>query len=887
MKIRSLLFTAAAGLLFYQCDPAKKVYSGEEYRGTIDTSYTAYDDEYDEGYDDYYDEYAEGGSDSAYSHYSPQVYRVSATRVNDILHTKLEVRFDWAKAWMYGKATLTVKPYFKPVSQLVLDAKGFEIKEVSMLNGNTKTPLHYTYNTDTIADSFQLVIDLGKEFKKEEQYKIFIDYIAKPNSLPEGGSAAITNDKGLYFINNDGKDKEKPMQIWTQGETEAASCWFPTIDKPNEKSTEEIYITVDDKYKTLSNGLMADSKKNADGTRTDHWVMDLPHSPYLFMMAIGEFTIVKDSYKGKDVNYYVEDKYAPYAKHIFGNTPEMIGFFSNTLGVEFPWQKYAQIVVRDYVSGAMENTTATLHGEFLQQTDRELLDETYEDVVSHELFHSWFGDYVTTESWSNLPLNESFATYGEYLWREHKYGRDDADNLHYNDLQTYLSEADSKQVNLIRFYYEQREDMFDSHSYAKGGCVLHMLRKYLGDEAFFAGLNKYLNDNKFSNAEIENLRLAFESVTGEDLHWFFDEWFLNKGHADIYTSYVYDAGTGNVILSVSQLQDTTQTPVYTIPVDVDVYINGKAERHRIIVDRRMQDFTIAVASKPDLVNFDAEKMILGRVNQSLSADEYAYLYDHGKLFQDRYDAINWIAYDNGTNTASYNMVVKALDDKNWVIRQFALDTIHIDAATSAAVKNKIMEMAVKDPRSYVRAAAISRLNSINGPEVISMLKKAIQDSSYTVVASGLNTLYTKDSVAAVQEARAFKNDRSINLLNTVWDIMSRAGDAKDNDYFIAQFDKYQDWKVYYVMIYYYTFLINQKDSAIINKGVDQFKKLATSQEQTWYTSFAGSYITSLRDYYQQNILTQDHATQDQWQNSIDYMDKIISELPSMDYGGDY
>ena len=218
----------------------------------------------------------------------------------------------------------------------------------------------------------------------------------------------LPDAKGLYFINPKGEEKDKPTQIWTQGETEANSVWMPTIDKPNQKTTQEIYMTVPAKYVTLSNGLLISQKKNADGTRTDYWKMDLPHAPYLFFMGVGDFAIVKDSYKGKEVSYYVEKEYAPVARSIFGNTPEMMKFFSEKLGVEYPWQKYAQIVGRDYVSGAMENTTATLHQESAYQNARELVDGIrWEGTIAHELFHQWFGDLVTAESWSNLTVNES------------------------------------------------------------------------------------------------------------------------------------------------------------------------------------------------------------------------------------------------------------------------------------------------------------------------------------------------------------------------------------------------------------------------------------------------------------------------------------------------
>jgi aminopeptidase N len=245
-----------------------------------------------------------------------------------------------------------------------------DIKKVSMKNGSYLT---YTY------DGWYLKINLDRTYKRDEQYTILIDYTAKPNELNVQGSNAITDAKGLYFINPDSTQANKPTQIWTQGETEASSCWFPTIDAPNQKTTQEILITVDKRYKTLSNGLLLSSKDNGNGTRTDHWKQSLPHAPYLFMMAVGDFAIVKDQWKRKDgktieVNYYLEHEFEPHAKAIFGKTPKMIEYFSNLLGVEYPWEKYDQVIVRDYVSGAMENTGAVINGEFYNQTTRETID---------------------------------------------------------------------------------------------------------------------------------------------------------------------------------------------------------------------------------------------------------------------------------------------------------------------------------------------------------------------------------------------------------------------------------------------------------------------------------------------------------------------------------
>jgi aminopeptidase N len=248
------------------------------------------------------------------------VYRSTPTKINDLVHTKLEVSFDFSKSWMSGKAWITLNPHFYPTDSLNLDAKSMNINEVSIIKDGRHYPLKYTY------DSLNLHITLDKTYKGGEQYTVFIDYVAKPNTIKAKGSEAISGAKGLYFINPLGIDKNKPTQIWTQGETESNSSWIPTIDKPNQKTTDEISITVPDKYKTLSNGLLIKQKKNKnDGTRTDTWKMDLPHAPYLMMMAIGEYSIIKDSYKGKEVSYYVEKEYAPVARKIFGLTPEMIG----------------------------------------------------------------------------------------------------------------------------------------------------------------------------------------------------------------------------------------------------------------------------------------------------------------------------------------------------------------------------------------------------------------------------------------------------------------------------------------------------------------------------------------------------------------------------------
>src|SRR3546814_829974 len=264
------------------------------------------------------------------------------------------------------------------------------------------TPLKFTY------DGRKLRAGLGRTYGRDEEYRVFIRYTAMPDRLEMGGSEAISQDKGLYFIDPRDEDPEKPFQIWTQGETEANSCWFPTINGPQENHTQRISLTVNEEYVTLSNGKMIASQSNGDGTRTDVWKQELPHATYLTMIAVGDFAVVRDQWRDLEVNYYVEPGFAQYASLIFGNTPEMMELYSEVLGVAYPWSKYSQIVVRDFVSGAMETTTATVFFDQMNMTDREYLDQSHEDIIAHELFHHWFGDMVTCESWSNLPLNEAF-----------------------------------------------------------------------------------------------------------------------------------------------------------------------------------------------------------------------------------------------------------------------------------------------------------------------------------------------------------------------------------------------------------------------------------------------------------------------------------------------
>jgi aminopeptidase N len=706
----------------------------------------------------------------------------AATILTEVLDTKLDVRFDYKKQYLLGTAVLTLRSHFYPQSELTLDAKGFDIQKIELVGEKKNKTLNYNYNRRKIA------ITLDHPYPRNTPYQVRIVYVAKPNELPQGGSAAITNDKGLYFINPLGSEKNKPRQIWTQGETEGSSCWFPTIDKPNQRMTQEISMTVESQFKTLSNGLLTSSHANPDGTRTDTWKLSEPHAPYLATMVVGDFAVVSDSWHGKPVDYYVEPKYAGTARAIFGHTPEMMDFFSKKLDVEFPWNKYAQIAVRDYVSGAMENTTATTHGSTIQATKRELLDANYqtaEFVIAHELFHHWFGDYVTCESWSNLPLNESFADYSEYLWAEHKYGADEASLVQEIKLNNYLEESQSKREPLIRYRYINREDMFDRHSYDKGGRVLHMLRKYVGDEAFFAALNRYLTQNKQSAVEISKLRSAFEETTGEDLMWFFNQWFLKRGHPELRITHTY--ANGQVALRVQQTQDTLFQPVYRLPVTVAVWTGSNQPiEHRITVTKADQTFTLPASQKPNLVKFDNESQLLAQFDEDRTTEELVFQFYHAQSYQQKSEVLDLL--QNKTDQLSVSSLLRnALNDKFWNVRRLALDHLrHYRGPEPEGMRKDIQQLATTDPISRVRAQAITTLATFPDGNYGLIYGAAVADSSALVAAAALEVLAKKPENNTRQQVAAIENTTSSPLILAIASFYALNGDLDQYSWFLRR-----------------------------------------------------------------------------------------------------
>jgi aminopeptidase N len=771
------------------------------------------------------------------------IYRESRTILTDLIHTKLEVSFDWPNSKLNGTAFITAKPHFYASDSLILDAKGMEIKNVTL---NNKV-LKFYYLNDI------LKITLDRTYTKSENYTVKIDYVAKPEERTLSGSDAITSDKGLYFINPKGENKAQMPQIWTQGESEASSVWFPTIDSPNMKSTQEIFITVDSKYTTLSNGKLISSKINSNGTRTDYWKQDLPHAPYLFMLAVGEFKVVKDFYTRPDgskmeVNYYVEPEWEKSAKAIFGETPAMIAYFSKLLGIEFPWDKYSQIVVREYVSGAMENTGAVVFGDYAYKNERELLDDNDQSIIAHELFHHWFGDLVTCESWSNLTLNESLANYSQYLWDEHKYGKDEAAYQAEKEADGYFQSAQSDGYHdLVWFEYKNKEDMFDGHSYNKGGRILHMLRSYLGDEAFFKGLNLYLTTNKFKAAEFTQLRLAFEEVSGEDLNWFFDQWYLGSAHPILDFKQTNHKENSSVTVSIEQNQNLELAPIFKLPIQIAVFDSEGKHVYKVIADKLTQEFTFPYEGTLNCVIVDDQQMLLAKIREEKPLDQYVFQYYKGESYKARRDGLS-----EGTklyNIHSEKLILDALKDPFWNIRVLAIEkAVKLKDDFKTLGTDIIKSLALTDPNSQVRSKAIAYLVVVLEKKDLETLlvDKLEKDQSYLVNSTALVAIGKINSELATKYAKQFENESISQIMVGVGQIYGEFATAEVYSFFDKAFlsNKLKGFDQIGMLNSFTQFLLRQ-DIETIEKSVSIFSFLKENGD--FYTKM---YLPQFTDYFQ-------------------------------------
>lgn len=777
------------------------------------------------------------------------IFRATTAKEWEIDNTALEMSFNMKEKTANGRVWLTMHPYAYATDSLVLDAKSMQIDSVCKVDNNTMQVLPFKYN-DTI-----IRIKFNKEIKASETIGLYIKYTAMPYRDKTGGSAAINDDRGLYFINTDNAIPGKPVQIWTQGETEANSHWIPTIDKPNQRTTTRFKLTVPDTMTTLSNGYLEQQINLGNGMRTDVWIMDKPIQVYVMMFAIGKYVILKDRDAfGKPVSYYVEPEFAQYGKEMFKNTPEMIEYFSKVTGVPYPWNKYSQVVVRDYVSGAMENTSASLFGEFMNRTSRELRDANNEDVISHELFHQWFGDYVTAESWTNLTLNESFATFGEQLWLKYKYGKAAADREARATLWGYAYGSSKwSDPALVRFYYADKEDMFDGISYGKGAVILRYLQALAGEEQFSKAMQLYLTKNALHSAEATQWRLAVEEATGRDWNWFFNQWYNRGGHPVLDMKYNYDDAAQKLTVEITQTQ---KGGIYQLPVKVSTILgNGVVSISDLTIDKKKSTFTCSYAGqgKP-VVLIDKEHWIVGETEYNFEPWQWLKVYNAGDdNIVDKILAVYACkkTIEDSTSQSVFNLTLK---DAEAEVRKATLQNLEQikQSKIQDKYKQEVMNLAAKDADNIVRANAFDVLRAWKVTDAKLVALQQVYDSSYAASGAALALLkeIAKDTAYTIAKQLIHTKPKG-DLENSIWDIVASQGKNEDIVLYENKATSSYGRKKISLANGLTQYLRNVKDNKVFVQGVVMVYDLAKGEPIKSYRMSIGALLVKTADYYKQ------------------------------------
>ncbi len=666
------------------------------------------------------------------------------TRNFDVQHVKLEVTFDWEKKEVAGTATLTVAALNDGLKQVTLDAAEMKIESVLA----NERPLEFAPEGDW------LHITLDRAHNAGEKVELAIRYRTRPR-------------KGGYFTAPDKAYPQKPRQYWTQGESDYNRYWFPGYDFPNNKATSEIIVTAPADLTAVGNGRLVDVREDkAAGTKTWHWREGVPHVNYLISLVVGKLDKHSDKAGELPVDYYVPpDTDAATVKRSFEKTPAMIEFYADWIGIPYPYEKYAQTTVEDFLWGGMENVSATTLYTDTLHDEAATPNWTSEGLVAHELVHQWWGDLLTCRDWSHLWLNESFATFFTNLWYEQRYGRDEYDFRRWADMQESKKEdREEYRRPIVMPWYVNEMDLFDAHTYPKGAVVIDMLRYVLGDAQFQKALRHYGQKHARQSVDTEDLRKAIGEATGQELGWFFQEWLYSAGYPEFAVNAEWQPESKQLHLSVEQKQPRTEmTPLFRMPVEVEVTTSQGAQMFRIEVAHARDDFYFPLAESPTRVRFDAGQRILKTLEFPRSRAELT------DLLQNDANVIGriWAAEQLGqrqNDLAAVGALREALaKEKFWGVRKEiarVLGEVKTPAAREAladalrdadarareraaealgefaddAEAAKALESVVaKDAKTYVVATAVRSLGRVRGQGAFDRLRDALKRDSHREV----------------------------------------------------------------------------------------------------------------------------------------------------------
>jgi aminopeptidase N len=660
-------------------------------------------------------------------------------RPADVKHVKLDITLDFERETIGGTVYTTFSTLYDDLKTITFDAVELHIERVNLENGKVLA--------FSVSDK-KLVVTLDRPYSFGEEFTIAIEYHAKPRT-------------GLHFIKPAPEDPTRPVQAWTFGQPRYHSHWFPCYDAPNDRATTEIIATVPAQFMTISNGDLLSIASNGT-TKTHHWRHDIPHATYLISLVVGEFAVIEDSYKSIPVTYYVRSDRKDDARLYMGKTPDMIRFFSEYTGVEYPYHKYAQTVVELY-SGAMEHTTATTHSFSLLLDKRASLDVDLVPVVAHELAHQWFGDLLTCRDWSNGWLNEGFASYFEELWGEYDQGADYFKQSMLGLKQRYLGEdAHYRRPIVYHVYHDDGFELFDAHLYQKGAWVLHMLRHQLGEAAFKRAIHAYISRYREREVITADLERTFEDVTGRSLAQFFQQWVYGGGYPAFEVNYSWESEHNMAKIKIKQTQHIDElTPCFVTPVDLTFTIptsdevakdNNSTETRTITMQITVgedgqveQTFYMPLERQPLMLRFDPNGWLLKTLKFERPAQMMRYQLELDPDILGRIEAaeaLGEVADDE--SIAALKQVL--FTDPFWGVRNAAASALGV-IGTAKAQDVLLQALQELNPTQFsrVRAAIARTLGKFQAPAQAELAERSAQ---------ALSALLEKGDVSYVVESAA-------------------------------------------------------------------------------------------------------------------------------------
>jgi aminopeptidase N len=657
-------------------------------------------------------------------HYAPD-------RVADIRHLRLEIpELDLDRGSLRGVCTTTFAALNDGLDAITFDAVEMDIASVQDTAG---APLPYEY------DGTRLHVRLPRPLREGEEAAVTVAYRAMPR-------------RGLYFIGPDEAYPQRPRQVWSQGEDEDNRHWFPCYDAPNERQTSELIVTVPRGMVALSNGRLLSTREDpAAGTVTYHWLESVPHPAYLISLAVGEFSELRHEVDGLPVVSYVQRGREAEAERALARTPDMLRFFTERLRYPYPFEKYAQVFVAEFIFGGMENTSATTLTDTVLYDERAALDFDCDGLVAHELAHQWFGDLLTCRDWAHAWLNEGFATYWEALFTEHHKGQDEFRYELWRNARAYFDEDRQRYRRpIVQRVYHEPMDIFDRHLYEKGGLVLHMLRFVLGDALFFKAMHHYVATYAHQAVTTADLQRAVEDATGKSLAWFFEQWLEKGGHPVFEVSWSWDEERRQATVTVRQTQPTDNlTPLFRMPVDLAFHTEGQGVVIlRVQVEEREHRFTVPLPERPWLVAFDPGNWLLKTLTFEKPEPELI-----TQLRRDP-DAIGRIqaAHDlgrKGTRAALEALAAAVREDPFWGVQAEAARAL--GQMKTAAARDALIGL-ISIPHPKARRAVVEALGEFRGDErAADALLPVLQqgDPSYAVEGEAAKSL------GRVRSSRAF------------------------------------------------------------------------------------------------------------------------------------